>query len=152
MGKTLRKPARKGLSYFDANKHRFIHMDGDVLGVKHEILSRWPELECEFDRVDEVWVIWEHCKDGVDRFVLETTSLGPHIIERLQRADSQGREGTKDIADAVDAENEKIQREKERQFDDALGDAGERLIHAFWKDGIGGKLQVSFPGGLDGHK
>ena len=62
-----RKPAQQGLSYFDANQHRLVTIESDVLGIKQKIMDTWPGwFDVYFDDWGERWVIVQHCKDGVD--------------------------------------------------------------------------------------
>lgn len=135
------KVASRDLSIVDANGGRLVTYQEDVLGIKRRIEETWPELCVVFDLVDEEWVIYEQCLDGVDRLLFKTRVLDQRAMDRIARADMNSQDPLKDIDDYNDA----LEREQDRRFEDAIGDAGERLAHALWKDGVGGKLSVFFP-------
>lgn len=138
MNTPRRQPARRGLSYFDANRDRLITVDDDVLGAKGEIERRWPSLEVYFDTWDEVWCIVAHdSKDGTDYLAINppTKYLDERIIRRLEKADNWS-PIAEDPLTSLDKFNAQHERDQERQFEDKIGDAGERLLHALRKDGV----------------
>ena len=120
----------------DANSGRLVTYGPDVLDVKQEIESRWDSLSVFFDTIDEIWVIVEHCKDGVDRLVFDTPVLSMETVERIQRAQSNTELDVDKLLRQIDSHNEKLERDQERKFEDKIGDAAERLMHALRKDGV----------------
>jgi hypothetical protein len=131
-----RNPARKGLSYLDANQHRLVTIESDVLGIKQRILETWPGwFDVYFDEFAESWVIVQHCKDGVDRLFAETDRLDERILQRIHDADQEVR-GQEDPLALIDEFNDKLQAENDRVFGEQIQDVAERLVHAFHKDGL----------------
>src|SRR6476659_10936192 len=103
----MRRAAKPGLSYVDANRGRIVEFEDDVLGIKKEILSRWAgRLDCFWDKESMEWVVVEHCSDGVDRLVFTETALDQRVIDRLHRADThaKGQEDPDALVDAYNAE------------------------------------------------
>ena len=129
-----RSPARKGLSYLDANRNRLITMEDDVLHIRSTIESTWPELEVFFDTWEEIWVVVEHCRDGIDRLALKHAVLDHNLLRLIQEADSHT-QGF-DIERTVDDWNAKLEAEKDYQFRQMLGDFAERFHFALRKDGV----------------
>jgi len=138
-----RRPSRPGLSYLDANRGRLVTIEDDVLGIKNEIQARWPELEVYFDTEQEEWIIVEHCRDHVDRFVLSTKQLDQRILDRLVKAD-QWRHGN-DVLKEIDSLNDAVEREHDRQLEEICVDVAERLRFAFKKDGLYDHLDIYGP-------
>lgn len=135
-------PQTRGLSYLDANRDCLVEFAQDVLDYKAEIIRRWPNLDVYWDKDRLVWVIVElNCKDGCDKLVFDTPSLGQHTIDRINRADQNI--DASDPCDLVDAWNALREKEQEDKFENRLGEASERLLHALKKDNIGGILQVA---------
>jgi len=125
-----RQPARGGLSYFDANRGRLITEGPDVLSIKDEIHARWPGvLECYFDTCELEWVIVEKCQDGAERLVMTTKALGPHVLDKLQRIDAAAH-AQGDIADKLEKESDKAERDKDHAFSETIGEPLERLEHS----------------------
>lgn len=129
-----RAPARKGLSYYDANRDRLVTIEDDVLGIKQEIESRWPEVvNVFFDTVDEVWVLTQ--VNGPEESLLFTTKvLDGRVIERIKRAENSV--NSEDPLKVIDAHNADVERDQERKFDDQLAEFAERFNHALRKDGF----------------
>lgn len=127
----------RGLTYPDVNKGRIITIQDDVLGIKRRIQDLWPELRVYFDQDSDEWVITEMCRDHTERLVFTTTALNESVIARLYRA--QAGDFTADL------DKEEAQREKDHdaKLADMAGDAGERLAHAFAKDGLTVRARIS---------
>lgn len=140
------------MSYVDANRGRVVTFTDDVLGIKRAILDRWPgwaerrfgALNVEFDNEAEEWIILQIEKNGTESLVFATKCLDQRVIERLQRADQAANNGV-DFAEEIDKENERLERERERRFEEQIADATERLVHAFKKDGLIIKPSVFIP-------
>jgi hypothetical protein len=125
-----RRPASRGLSYFDANSRRLITEGPDVCEIKNEILARWPGwLTPFFDTWEEEWVIVEHCKDGTDRLALTTKELNRSILDRLMKMD-QATHDIGDVAIELEKQADKVDKDKEHEFSEKLGDGLERLEHS----------------------
>lgn len=136
MGTVHRKPARKGLSYLNANQDRLVTIESDVLGIKQRIQEKWPGwFDVYFDDYAESWVIVQHCSDGVDRLFAETQQLDERVLQRIQAADSTVR-GQEDPLALIDEYNDKVTAENERVFGEQIQEVAERLVHAFHKDGL----------------
>lgn len=130
-----RKPARPGLSYFDANRDRLVTFSDDVLGIQRQIKERWPgRINCYFDDWEEVWVLTQ-INGAEETFLFDTKKLDDRVIERLSNAD-QTNVNHVDLQTALDNWEADYQREEDHKLEDIAGDVGERLIHAFKKDGI----------------
>lgn len=142
-----RQQARVGLSYVDANHGRVVSIEQDVLDIQRQIMERWPELEVYFDKDQLEYIVIEHCKDGVDRLACARPYLDQRLLTDLENADSH-RAGQEDPLDMVDALNDEIERRRDQEFSDRIGDAGERLLFAMRQDGVGGRLKLNFPKGL----
>lgn len=131
-----RLPARKGLSYFDANRNRLITEGPDVLDVKREILARWGDvLEVYFDTWQEEWVIVEKCQDGVDRLVLKTKQLNQQVIDKLHRID-QAAHVQGDLNRTYELEDDKAKKDDEHRLSEVIGENAERLYFALRKDEV----------------
>lgn len=139
-----RQQARIGLSYVDANRGRVVSIESDVLEIGRRIHERWPELEAFWDKDNMEYVVVEHCKDGVDRMACARPYLDERLIRDLEAADTS-RRGQEDPVAMVDALNEVVQKRHDQAFSDKLGEAGERLLFALKKDGIGGVVKVAIP-------
>lgn len=129
-----RNLARPGLSYVDANQGRLVTYTDDVLGIKKRIMDTWPELGVVFDTVDEEWVIFEHCEDGVDRLFFTTPVLSEKTLERITRGDQYRK--NPELENALDKANEAYEREQDYEFEQQIGEASERFLHALRKDGF----------------
>lgn len=140
MQRKRRHLAKKGLSYVDANRGRVVTVEDDVLGIKAKIEDEFPELYVCIDyeggpNGDPTFLVVERCQDGVDRLGIERAYLDDRLLDDIRRADTH-RRGQEDPVALLDAYNEMIEKEKEREFADRIGDVGERLVHAFAKDGV----------------
>jgi len=144
MGRKLRVPELAGQRFKDLNPG-LLAVDGDVLGIKRQIEEKYPELEVYYDEVDSHWVIVEHCKDGVDRLAIQPfQELDQRILDRLHRADQQAL-GHVDVIEEVDNYNAEVEKDRDYRFDQKIGEASERLRHAFKKDGLYHHMDIYGP-------
>lgn len=148
MRRKKRALAKKGLSYVDANRGRVVTIEDDVLGIKAQIEERWPNLYVVIDydggaNGDPTFCVVERCADGVDRLGLERPYLDERLIRDLEAADTW-RSGQEDPFALIEAHNAKMEAEEEARFADLIGDVGERLAHAFVKDGFDGSVRRTF--------
>lgn len=138
-----RRPAGRGLSYYDANKNRLVTEGPDVLAIKAEIESRWSDISTFFDLDEDEWVIVEHCKDGTDRVAFTTTRLSQATIDKIARID-QAAHVQGDVALKVEREADKAEADKDHALSEQMGEPLERLYHALRKDGVIHRPQVFF--------
>lgn len=135
-------PTQPGLSYVDANANRLVTYGPDVMDVKRQIETEWDTLYCVFDLEQEEWIIIEKCGDGVERLVLQPlkpAEFTTRVIDRIRRASKTSPE---DVLKAVDAHNDGLDRQEDHTLAEIAGDAGERLMHAFKKDGLYDHLDI----------
>lgn len=129
--------AAPGLSYAAANGRKLVTVTDDVLGIKREIQERWPGfINVYFEEEDEVWVLTQIEKSGTESLLFTCEALDRRVIERLQRADNAAAGANTNIYDELEKENQRVEQERERNLIDKTHEMGERLIHAFKKDGI----------------
>lgn len=141
------RPALKGLSYFDANRHKLVEVSGEALEVKRQVCERWPQLDMHFDKDDLVWVVVQTVEEGPDTGTQKLVGKYRRIdnlIEILDRADPTSSR-YKDPLEAMDKAAAEVEKEEESQFREIVGDAGERLVHAFKKDGLHDHLNIYGP-------
>lgn len=136
--------APPGLTFTEVNGGRVTTygFDADVLEAKHRI-------EQEFD----VRVLWDNERhehlivqteyDGTQSLVFATKTFYEEEI-RKRLYDAQ----TGDVLDKIDAHNAALEADQDRRFSDQMGDVGERLAHAFAKDGLTVRPKVFIPNGL----
>lgn len=109
----------------------------DTLDVKRQIEELWGgTLECWFDLDEQEWIVVENCLDGVQRLAvppLKPTQFTPRLVERLREASQTDAE---EAMNAIDRYNEQVEKEEDYILEQIAGEAGERLIHAFKKDGL----------------
>lgn len=139
-------PTTPGLTYADANGNRLVTYGPDTLDVKRQIEELWGgTLECYFDLEQEEWIVVENCRDGVQRLAvppLKPAQFNPKLIDRLREASQTDAE---EAMNAIDAYNAQVEREEDYILEQISGDAGERLIHAFKKDGLHDHLDIYGP-------
>lgn len=131
--------AKPGQSYLEVNKHRVIQVAPDVLDIKTRIETQWPNLEVHYDQIDETWLIIQTWVDEKgeknESLALEAKELCEDTIRRVAEADPTHRAYV-DPIEHVDKHNAQIERDRERKFEDEIGDFGEHFIHALRKDGV----------------
>lgn len=130
-----RRLARPGLSYFDANSGRLVTESAELLDMKAKIRERWPDLDIFFDHEDRVFVVVQKCEDGVERLALQRPYCDDRLLMDIAKADPTNRNYV-DAEKAVDDHNASVERDQDRQLEEIAGEAGERLAHAFKKDGL----------------
>lgn len=74
-------------------------------------------------------MIVEHCKDGTDRLALTTKELNRSILDRLMKMD-QATHDIGDVAIELEKQADKVDKDKEHEFSEKLGDGLERLEHS----------------------
>lgn len=128
-----RVTARNGLSYLDANRQCIVEVSGEVMEIKEEIKRRWPDtIDCWFDK-DRLKFVVTVKYNGKEELLYETDHLTWGDLDRIQRAESLSSD---DMLDEVDRINAAREKQIDDEFTDAIGDAGERLLHALRKDGV----------------
>jgi hypothetical protein len=132
----LVRPA-PGLTYMDANLGRLVEEAPDVCDFKARIRELAPGvLDVYFDSYDEDWIVTQR-EGEQESFLLRDKDLG-RAYQRVQRArnDRPGAETAEQLLRRLDREQEQLQKDNLAPMMDVAGDAAERLIHAFRKDGI----------------
>lgn len=125
--------ARNGLNYYDVNRHCLVEVSGEVLEYKRQIEERWPGLiEVYFDK-DKLKYVVTQKNDGVWTLLFETDRLNEGTISRIARAEGLGGD---ELLKEIDTHNKAIERDRDRKFEDQIGDFGERFMHALKKDGF----------------
>jgi hypothetical protein len=114
------------------------------LDIKTEIASRWGGvIEAYFDIDDEVWIIIEHCSDGVDRLVMPPRKvLDMSVVEKLQRIDQAAHVQGDEIHRKLEREDEQAEKDKDHEFSEKIGDGTERFYWAMMRDGISERKQI----------
>lgn len=138
---------RKGLSYWDANRHKLIEVTGEAYEVKRRIEERWPQLSMYFDKDDLVWIVVQMVEEGPDKGTEKLVGKYRRIDnleETLDKADPMS-DRYRDPLEVMDEHEREVEKEDDRRLSDTIGDAGERLIHAFKKDGLHDHLNIYGP-------
>lgn len=82
----------------------------------------------------ECWVITQLERDGTVSLLFTTKALSEGTIERIRRCD-QTKHPNYDPLKEIEKEEAELEREKDRRFEERIGDMGERLFLALRKDG-----------------
>jgi hypothetical protein len=140
---------KPGQTYEQANPGRFVGISSEVAEIKRRVESTWPSLEFIVDGFEQEFVIVEHTeKDGEKlcfAIPFEEGLNEEKLMKRIWLADAAQQEGM-DLADHFEKEQDEIWRRQEKEQEDKLGDAGERLLHALKKDGVDAGIPKIFPG------
>jgi hypothetical protein len=131
-----RSAATPGLSYVEglANGRLEIYdLSAEVLKAYRNIERDFPRLQCMWDKEYKEHHVVEHCSDHELRLVLTSKTFHEDLIRtRIHRADS-----TKfDPMDEIEAAEVAVQRREDEMLHEAVGNAGEKLAHAFAADGL----------------
>jgi hypothetical protein len=132
-----RKPAPAGVSYFDHNMGCLVTEGPDVCDYKSRIRELAPGiLDCYYDTVQQEWIVTQKT-DKQEEFLLADTDLA-RAFERVQAArnDRPGAETGEQMSARLEKEQAALREQEMQGFREIAGDVGERLIHAFKKDGI----------------
>jgi hypothetical protein len=132
-----RKVARPGLSVVEANPQVLVKEGPDVAFYREIILAEWPELEVLYDTQQKEWIIYQPDRRGVETFVLADEDLA-RAYKRLQKArnDAPGTPDATQLNDLLEKEQADARERDMEDFRNIAREAGERLIHAFKKDGL----------------
>lgn len=132
-----RRPQQPGLTYYESNAGCLIRETPELLDMKARIRELRPDAHFNvfFDFDQELYIITQVLEDNTEELVLTTKELNEQEIKRRIWEGRPERSADEFLAD-LDKENAQIERDKEREFEDQLGDAGERLAHALKKDGV----------------
>ena len=115
-----------------ARDGRMVVVDDDVLGVARQLREIDTSLRLRYSEAGNYWVVYQEIEEnGAKRMHLVLTSreLTPAIVKRVQ----QIAHPSYNAADEADRLDREARKERERKLSEALGDAGERLHHAFGK-------------------
>jgi hypothetical protein len=132
-----RKVARPGLSVAEANRGVLVKEGPDVGFYRERILGEWPELDVLYDLEQREWIVYQPDRRGVETFVLADEDLA-RAYTRLQAArnDAPGTPDAYQLNEHLEKEQEDARERDMEDFRSIARDAGERLIHAFKKDGL----------------
>ncbi len=130
--------APRGLTYMDANLGRLVEEGPDVTDAKSKLRELDPDLSAYYDTVQNEWiVVWFDRKKNQDTFVLSDEHLERAYQRTLAaRNDAPGAETGDQFHARLEREQEELREKDLDSFREIAGDVGERLIHAFKKDGI----------------
>jgi hypothetical protein len=133
-----RNLSKPGLSYVDANKGRVgvYTFEKDVEEARARIEREYPTLRVLWDFETKEHLIVEKCLDGVERLYFATkTFYEDEIRERIRIGDDAARRN-EDPFDAIERANEEREKRIDAELADKIGDVGQKLAHAFAKDGL----------------
>jgi hypothetical protein len=108
----------------------------DVLDIKRRIEAEFEGVIGVFFDADpsaECWVLTQLERDGTVSLFFTTRTLNEGTIERIRRCDQTKHPGY-DPLEEMEKEEAALEREKDRRFEEKIGEAGERLFFALRKD------------------
>lgn len=128
---------------------RWIGIEADVGGVVAQIVEighdRGIDLSVRISEATGVFKVVQTI-DGEEQLVTSSTTLDGRLVQRIRQVTAP----TYDLA----AEAEKLEREKDADFwreqENKVGDAAERLAHAFRRDTGDERVSVVVPGTAHG--
>lgn len=125
-----------GLSFVEAvAKGQYVTygISKEVETAYRNIERDYPRLRCAWDQENKEHMIHEYCADGVHRLVLNSKSFHEDLIRvRLERANS----AKFDPMDEIEAAERAVDARQDAMLHEAIGNAGEKLAHAFAADGL----------------
>lgn len=131
------RPARNGFRIIEMNGGRLqtVERSPQVMEFRREVETRWPgKFEILEDLEERCFVIV--CKDHDTEYILfKTKFLNSKTIEEIQKRD-QDSTGYVDVMDRLEESWARQDREEDWKLSEIAGEAGERLIWAFKKDGL----------------
>jgi len=135
---SVRAAARPGLTYMDANLGRLVEEGPDVTDAKAKLRELDSDLSCYYDTHQKEWiVVWWNEKKKQQEFILSDRHLERAYQRTLKgKNDAPGAETGDQMAARLEREQDAAKDAELDGFRDISGDAAERLIHAFKKDGI----------------
>lgn len=134
---TMIRPSAGAMSILEMNGGRLQHVQEtpEVTEFKRELQARWNGrvwLYADLEQGDFAICAQE---DGKEYVIFHTRTLNDQTIDRIYRAD-QADMGYADITRILEDAWEKEDKEEEHALNEIAGDAGQRLAHAFRKDGL----------------
>ena len=131
--------------YYDADLGQLVELDDDVLGIVRQVRELFGDkVAINLDPLSGWYHLTEHCEDGTERLIFSTDELDGRTLERLQRADSQGRHYV-DPYLAIEHEQDEAQAEIDAQYREQLNEHGEHLLWAMKNDGLAPRLPLVRP-------
>lgn len=131
-----------------------VYVEDDVQNVIRDMKAISDRLYVWYDPHQELFIVGEHCVDGVDRLVFTTPTLDQRVVHRLRAADHwHGRDlpthvlgDDEDFVAAIDRHNAGVEARDNERLLDKLYDAGERIAWAMDScndlNSPGGKISV----------
>lgn len=135
---SVRVAARPGLTYMDTNLGRLVEEGPDVTDAKAKLRELDPDLSCYYDTVQNEWIIvWWNAKLNRQQFILSDRHLErAYLRTKKGKNDAPGAETGDQMAARLEREQDRAKDAEMDIFREMSGDAAERLIHAFKKDGL----------------
>jgi hypothetical protein len=127
---------RRGQHLAEVSEGRLISYQEDVLDMKRRIEGEFEGAIGVFFDTDpsaECWVITQVERDGTVSLLFTTKTLSQGTLDRIKRCD-QTRNPHYDPLKELEQEEAVLEREKDRRFEEKIGEAGERLFFALRKD------------------
>lgn len=135
MGRVI-PPVGSGLSYLDVNGH-LVTEDMDVCDYKARLREIDPTLAAYFDEEQEEWIVTARDSSNTEYFILADRDLGrAYEGVLLARNDRPGALTGNQLDDKLAADQKRAQFDDNQAFREIGEELGERLLHAFKKDGI----------------
>jgi hypothetical protein len=104
-------------------------VESDVYDICHRIAELSPNLYIinAHSSSKHVWIIMEHCKDGVDRPIFRTNELDARVLTKLREMLSYP------LAKRIEILEKEAERIAEKQKEEAADELYERMGAPMWK-------------------
>jgi len=139
----------RAIKTFYTARDGLVTLDDDVLSIVRQVRERYGDrVKISLEQTTGEYVFSELGEDNTERLIFTTPELDGRALERLLQADSYSRT-YEDPYEAAEREQDKLQDEIEARSREKLAEAGERLSHAFRKDGIDDVYPLAVTPGRD---
>jgi hypothetical protein len=134
----MRRSPAPGLSYMDTDLGRFIEEGPDVTECKARFRELDSNLNAYYDTVQEEWIVTQFVPMKNQEELLLVDKNLARAYQRTLRArnDRPGALTGDELNERLDQDQKRAQEEDLQVFRNIAHDAGERLVHAFKKDGL----------------
>jgi hypothetical protein len=110
-----------------ATSGRLVEVEGDVA---RDLQQLDPGLRLRYSPDEDISIVWM-VEDGEEQLVATQKGKPDHrLVKKLVEVASE----TYDFGAELDKREREHTRQREHEFSEQVGDAGERLAHAFRKD------------------
>lgn len=140
----------RAIKMFYSAREGLVTLEDDVLSIVRSIRESYGDrITVHWEPTSEKFVFVENCADGAERLIFVSDTLDARILDRLHRADSQGR-GYIDTYEESERDQDRLHAEIQKGQSEQIYDMGERVAHALRQDGIAGPmpLKVAIPRSL----